>query len=136
MKVGADEISVMHLMNVTGEVDDFDLAVVANAANLTLSVENCTAIYGNVTLAEAENVTCLAHAPVRTTQVSRNWNRGRFPSFARREKGKGLTLRNFFYTSRFSKIGEQIEMGLVFRGINLHVTDKLFCWQTTNTCCR
>lgn len=69
----------MESLNVTGVVaDDLDLGEVAN---LTLSVENCTAIYGNVTLAKAENVTCLAHAPVRTPKVSCRSENG-YPSLS------------------------------------------------------
>ena len=37
---------------------------------LVMSEENCTAIYGNVSVAvETDNVTCLGHAPEITNEV-------------------------------------------------------------------
>ena len=44
----------------------------AAAAPLVMSVENCTEIYGNVSVAaETDNVTCLGHAPEISNQVSK-----------------------------------------------------------------
>ena len=55
--------------------DEFLLSTTAAAAPLfvVMSVENCTEIYGNISVAaETDNVTCLGHAPELSNQVSRS----------------------------------------------------------------